>query len=378
MTTTRAPTHPYLSIVVPVHQGARVLPWSLEALAASDLPRECWELIVVDDASTDTTSLIAAQFADIVVRLPGKPRGPAYARNRGFEVARGECIVFVDADVCVHSGTLRQFARVFATEADVSAVFGSYDSKPPAKGLVSQYRNLLHHYTHHRNPGEAQTFWAGCGAVRAGVFREAGMYDEWHFTRPQIEDIELGHRIRALGHRIVLRPEIQGSHLKQWTLRGMVLTDLNDRGVPWTRLLVQEGQALAGGSLNIKNVEKVNTLLTCMAVVFVFAAIWTGRSQLLFGTIDCLLWVLFVNRSLYTFFESARGFFFALAVVPLHLLYYVLNGMAAFFGWMLHETVGEPIPDATTQAFAEVGVKSWPPVRVKHPSGAWRLPKPRE
>ena len=120
----------------------------------------------MDDASTDATALIAAEFADAVVRLPDRPRGPAYARNRGVEVARGDIVVFVDADVCVHTDTLRRFTAVFANEPDVSAVFGAYDTQPEAPQLVSQYRNLLHHFVHSQSAGEAETFWAGCGAIR--------------------------------------------------------------------------------------------------------------------------------------------------------------------------------------------------------------------
>ena len=235
---------PYLSVIVPAHQGQHVLPLALAALEASTLPREQWELIVVDDASTDDTAVVAAENADMVVRLSGKPHGPAYARNRGFEVTRGEVIVFIDADVCVHPDTLERFAALFRQEPDVGAGFGSYDANPPAEGFISQYRNLLHHYHHQISLGDAETFWAGCGAVRAGVFADADMYDEWRFPRPQIEDIELGQRIRSLGHRIVLRPEIQCAHLKRWTFRSMVQTDLKDRGVPWARLYQVDGAAM--------------------------------------------------------------------------------------------------------------------------------------
>src|SRR5688500_17903938 len=189
-----------LSVIVPARNAERVLPQSLGALRRSDLPRDEWELIVVDDASADATVSVARHYADLVVELPTTfPLGPAYARNRGCRVAAGDAFVFIDADVCVHSDTLRQFARLFTEDPTVGAAFGSYDMDPPAPGLVSQYRNLLHHYCHHRSRGEAETFWAGCGAVRRAVFVDAGMFDEWHYPRPQIEDIEFGARMRALG-----------------------------------------------------------------------------------------------------------------------------------------------------------------------------------
>jgi glycosyltransferase involved in cell wall biosynthesis len=162
---------------VPAHNGTKVLPQSLAALAASDLPRACWELIVVDDASSDATAELAASYADLVVRLAGAPHGPAYARNRGAEVARGDVVAFIDADVVVHPDTLRRLAWQCANDPKLGAVFGSYDDRPPSRGLVSQYRNLLHHYHHQESPGEAETFWAGCGAVRATVFRDRHLRD---------------------------------------------------------------------------------------------------------------------------------------------------------------------------------------------------------
>ena len=156
--------HAYLSVVVPVHQGADLLASSLSAIAGSDLPRSRWELIVVDDASSDETARIAARFADVVVRLPGRPHGTAYARNRGFEFTRGEYVLFINADVCVCPDTLTRFALVLTREPQVSAVFACFGACA-AGGLVSQYRNLRLRYYHHENSGVAETFSASCGAV---------------------------------------------------------------------------------------------------------------------------------------------------------------------------------------------------------------------
>ena len=358
---------PFMSVIVPVYQGARVLPRCLAALRASEMPPGSWELIVVDDASTDATALVAAEFADAVIRLPDRPRGPAYARNRGVELARGEIVVFVDADVCVHTDTLRRFSGVFAGDPNVSAAFGAYDTQPEAPQVVSQYRNLLHHYVHWQSAGEAETFWGGCGAIRRDVFLEAGRYDEWSYPRPQIEDVELGHRVRALGHRIVLRPEIQCTHLKRWTLRGVITGDFRDRGVPWTRMLIQQGLATKTRTLNLRTVEKLNTVLIWLALFTTIAAgvFRTWKLLALAGAAFAL--VILINRSLYGFFIRTRGLFFALAVLPLHTLYYINNGVAVLYGWTLHHLFGEPMPDATTQAYAEVGVDMWPPVPSKKP-----------
>ena len=356
------PDRPFLSVIVPAHQAAETLPRCLAALAESDLPRATWELIVVDDASTDDTAIIAAEHADTVVRLPRRPHGPAYARNRGFEVARGECVAFVDADVCVHPDTLSRFARVLMTEPEVSAVFGAYDDHPSERGIVSQYRNLLHHYVHSIGSGEAETFWAGCGAVRRSAFAEAGMYDEWRFARPQIEDIDLGYRMRALGHRIVLRPEIQGTHLKRWTFRGMVSTDLHARGVPWMRLLLQGGTVLRARTLNLRTVEKINTALVILATAFVIVAATLWDARWLAAAGFCIIPVAATNYDLLDFFAERRGVGFALAAFPLHLVYYLVSGTSAVLGWLLHELLGEAKPTPAVSAMSEVGARMWPPV----------------
>lgn len=363
-------SRPYLSVVMPAHRALAVLPRVMDALLASDLPRGEWEYIVVDDASPDATPALAARHADAVIRLPGPPQGPAYARNRGAEAARGEVLVFVDSDVCVHPTTLRQFAELFRAHPDIGAAFGSYDDRPPAPGLVSQYRNLLHHYHHQQNGGEAETFWAGCGAVRRALFLRAGKYDEWHYPKPSIEDIELGHRLRAHGARIVLRPEIQCTHLKQWTLKNMAKTDVQDRGVPWMRLLLQEERIGAMRSLNLKVQEKINTALAGLSgVAAVAAPVVDWRLLALIPLLGVPIFV--TNLPLYRFFRRTKGLRFTLAVLPLHYAYYLLNCISASLGFVLHHLIGEPQPRAAVQALAEVGLSSWPPVPARGKWSPW-------
>src|SRR4051794_7341101 len=95
-----------LSVIVPVRNGAATLARALRAILASDLPRDQFELIVVADGSTDGSAAIASRQADTVVRLTGLRSGLAYARNRGAELAAGEAVAFIDADVMVRPDTL--------------------------------------------------------------------------------------------------------------------------------------------------------------------------------------------------------------------------------------------------------------------------------
>jgi cellulose synthase/poly-beta-1,6-N-acetylglucosamine synthase-like glycosyltransferase len=317
-----------LSVIVPAYNGAHVLAEALPALRASDLPHESWELIVVDDASTDDTASVAERFANEVLCLDGAPRGPAYARNCGAQAARADILVFVDADVCVHSDTLRMFLEAFSDDPEVSAVFGAYDVEPRATGLVSQYRNLLHHFVHASEAGEASTFWAGCGAVRRSPFLEAGLFDAKRYPRPQIEDIELGYRLRSLGYRILLRPDIQGTHLKQWTLWGMVLNDVRDRGIPWMRLML-ERRDLVERTLNVRTEQRVLAGAAALALLALVAAAILGSGILVGVGVVSILVIVVRDFGIVRWFGRIRGPWIALGVVPLRLLYHLLNAAVA-------------------------------------------------
>lgn len=368
-------SRPKLSVIVPAHRAEAVLARSLPALMESTLPRSEWELIVVDDSSNDGTAVFAARFADAVVRLTGGPFGPAYARNRGVEICRGDIIVFIDSDVCVHPETLAAFRRTFEADGDIAAAFGSYDDHPSAPEWISQFRNLLHHWVHQRNAGDAETFWAGCGAVRRAPFVAIGMFDEWHYFAPEIEDIELGRRFRRAGHRILLRPDIQATHLKRWTLFGALSTDFRRRGVPWMRLLLSEDPASSHHSLNVQPVEKIFTALVCSGVLAIALSIFVGPGWPLAYGLAAIGTVVVYHRRFYRFLRRTGGGKLALFGIMLHIAYYVVNAFSVIAAWSLHHLFGEPTPPPIVIARASLELPSWPPVPKRPVMGVWGAPE---
>ncbi len=326
---------PRLSVIVPAFQCTPYLRVTLDALQRSTLPRAAWELIVVDDCSTDDTADFARTMADLVLTTTDGPRGPGCARNIGARHAHGDVVVFVDADVVVAPDTLALIdARM--QDRSIGAVFGSYDAYPSAPGTISQYRNLLHHYVHHENPGEASTFWAGCGAIRRTAFLAVGGFDERRFPRPQIEDIELGYRLRAMGETIILDPHVQGKHLKRWTLQGMIRTDLRERAIPWMHLLIERREILSTGPLNLRWRQKVLTLSTCLALLLVgVAAIMRDARWLLPAGLLAGLTIL-GDFALLAWFSRTRGLVFASTVLPLRWAFYIISGIGAAWAIATH------------------------------------------
>jgi cellulose synthase/poly-beta-1,6-N-acetylglucosamine synthase-like glycosyltransferase len=289
--------------------------------------------VIVDDGSSDGSAEVAERFADVLVRLEGRARGPALARNRGVEAARGGIVAFVDVDVIVHPDALPRMLEVLESDPALAAVFGAYDETPEASGFFSQYRNLLHRYVHLAGAGDADTFWAGCGAVRRAAFHEAGGFDAAAFPRPQIEDIDLGYRLRDRGWRIRLQPEIQGTHLKRWTLPGMIRTDVLDRGLPWMRLMLRRASP---GTLNVRRSEKIKTGLVALALLLALIALVSGSQVWLWPSLTTLAAALLANFPLYSWFAERRGVSFALGVVPMSVLYYALNAGCAATACALH------------------------------------------
>jgi hypothetical protein len=200
------------------------------------------------------------------------------------------------------------------------------------------------------------------------------MFDEWHYSRPQIEDIELGRRLRMHGHRIMLRPEIQGTHLKRWTLRDVMTTDFKHRGVPWTQLLLQEGPNASVNVLNIRPSEKICTALAGVGWLMLGTAALLGSLLPLVALPVIGLVIGLLNREFYQFIGRERGYRFALGMLPLHLMYYAINVVSVMMGWTLHMLVGEPQAPVTVMAGVGMDLKTWPPRPSRPRSGIWSPP----
>ena len=314
-----------ISVIVPVYNGADVLPSSLPPLLAMRRAGEIAEIIVVDDGSTDRTVAVATGLG-VVPMSSGGRLGPGGARNVAASAAIGDVLWFVDADVVVHDDAARLLASALATTG-AAAVFGCYDDQPTGKNFLSQYKNLVHHHYHHREPGAAATFWAGCGAVRKDVFLASGGFDAARYPYPSIEDIELGFRLRQRGLTIVLVPEIQGTHLKVWRLANLLHTDIARRALPWSRLILERSGL--PDVLNVGPGERVNAVLAAVLLASIALA-GVGWAPLWLPVV-AIAAVGIANRRLFAAFRRARGTLFAIAGVAFHQIYYVYSG--AVFAW---------------------------------------------
>ncbi len=375
-----------VSVVVPVFNGGDDFDRCLDAVFSTDWP--VFECIVVDDASSDRqTARIAARHG-AQLECMEQQGGPGLARNLGVDKARGEIIFFTDADVLLHADAIGKAVAALESDPGLGAVFGSYDDAPGHSSFLSRYRNLYHHWNHQVGNEEASTFWTGCGAIRREVFLEVGGFNAV-YGKPSIEDIELGYRLRAAGHRIRMLKTMLGTHLKQWKFWDMLRTDVLRRGVPWVVLLLRYRSAPADLNLNLwARVATVSAALLLLVmlllplaghalavvptlVLFLAALIcsrlaqdaeqermrnkWKSPMAFLVGILMPLLalvwlmdpWALLplllvavivrADTGFYQLLVKRGGIAFAIAVIPLQVLFFTgcaLSVFLGFFSWL--------------------------------------------
>ncbi len=317
---------PLVSVIVPVYNGSNFLNKCLDALFTSNY--SSFEVIVVDDGSTDDSAAISLTKGATVLHTP-RQSGPAAARNFGAKKVAGDILLFVDADVVVKSDTISKVAARFEEQPEIAALFGSYDDEPAEKNFLSQYKNLCHHFVHQHSNSEASTFWAGLGAIRREVFLAVGGFDSHRFAIPSIEDIELGIRLRETGHRILLDKDIQAKHLKKWETVSLLRTDIFCRAVPWSKLLLTSQPII--NDLNLKTADRLSAVLVGLSIALLPFVIL--QPYLLAVVAVFLLAILWLNRELFQFFLKTKGLLFTIGAFPWQLLYFFYSGTTFVVCW---------------------------------------------
>lgn len=315
---------PTVAVIIPAYNAVATLPGCLDAISVMNWQPD--ELILFSDGSTDETDAMARAAGATVIRNNGKPMGPGHGRNEAAKAAKSDLLLFVDADVVI-SPTALELLVADMQEHRAKAAFGSYDDAPWSQRVTSLYANLRHHYVHQHAKREAKTFWSGLGLIDRELFLSLGGFDVEMFKHPSIEDIELGARVVAAGHRIRMVPEALCKHWKDWSLWRVWHTDVVRRAAPWSRLIVdgKTGEA----DLNISHVERVKSLLALLVVVGLFgtlvAAVAMPRAAGPILALTGLLALLYIwlNRDFFGFLAKRLGFVRSLGAMAMHLCYHI-------------------------------------------------------
>ena len=208
---------PVLSVIIPTFNRAPILRRCLAQLAAQTLPAERFEVIVVDDGSSDDTAQVIAAAG--VQHERQANLGPAAARNRGLQRARGQWVLFLNDDALLEPQALQIHLEEHARRGPKAAVLGSFPMHPDFVRLDGPVGHCLNHsdlvfdywrmgpdkaYDHHH------FYTCNLSIAREFVLRHGG-FDEG-FVRMGAEDIELGLRLQLDGCQIFYRPDCIARH----------------------------------------------------------------------------------------------------------------------------------------------------------------------
>lgn len=236
--------YPHVSVVVPVRNAADTIADCVDSLLALAYPSDRFEVLVVDNASTDGTPAILERYADRVRLLHEPSRGASHARNTGIRQARGEVVAFTDADCRVDPSWLTEIVPAVSDE-DVGLAGGPILATRPCN-YVERFGERIH--DHER----AITFCvppyvitANCTA-RKSTLQAVGGFDP-AFLRTQ--DADLAFRVWGAGHRLVFAGGAIVYHRNERTLRGLMGEGFQ-HGL-WTVPLFRRHRSLPGAGRRI-------------------------------------------------------------------------------------------------------------------------------
>ncbi|GAB7079949.1 glycosyltransferase [Megalodesulfovibrio paquesii] len=204
------------SVIIPAYNAAASLPHTLRSLVRQKFPRESFEIIVVDDGSTDDTAARCKPWVDAgtvrwLQHLDGRNHGPAAARNLGAQHARGEVVVFTDADCRPEPEFLANILEKFGNPS-VDAAQGAYRTLQRQLTARFAQAEFESRYALHEDGGPVDLVATYAAAFRRAVFLEAGGFDVSYPTANN-EDTEFSYRLLALGKRLVFAPGALVRHL---------------------------------------------------------------------------------------------------------------------------------------------------------------------
>ena len=304
---------PFISVIIPNHNGEKTIGRCLDAAFASQYPN--FEVIVVDDCSTDSSTAIIDKYPCRLMRLP-EHGGASKARNTGAQNSKGDVLFFIDSDCLLQPDTLATAAAAYQQEGPGVVLGGTYTWLPYDQTFFSIFQSVYIHYSETKNTENPDYIATHAMLVAKVLFLKSGGFNEQFM--PILEDVEFSHRLRKNGIRLLMTPDIQVQHIFNFSLLKSMRNGIR-KSKYWSIYSIKNRDLLSdSGTASLE--FKFNVLACFINILLVLTGIilasWAFALPvlLLFGS------NLFLNRNLVAAFHRVRGPFFAIFA----LLYYTL------------------------------------------------------
>ncbi len=313
-----------VSVIIPNYNGSATIERCLEAAFSSDYT--CYEVIVVDDCSTDNSVEIIGKFPCTLVKLERRS-GAAKARNQGALRSKGQILFFTDADCVIATDTLSRAVRSIAGQ-ETSVIGGTYTRIPYDDTFFSTFQSIFVNYSETKNtvPDYVATH---AMAIAPELFMKAGGFPEDFM--PILEDVEFSHRLRRSGSGLIMDPSLLVRHIFNFTLTRS-LRNAFRKSLFWTAYSLGNRDILADSGTASREL-KVNVASFSLSVFLLLIFSLSGTVFLLFLLPLVTALNLLSSRALIGAFHHTKGLSFAVAATLYYaLLYPVAVGAGALAG----------------------------------------------
>ena len=319
----------HITVIVPVYNGAATLAGCLDALYASTY--EDFDVIVVDDGSTDATAETASRYPCRLLSLP-ENMGAAQAKNEGAQVAQGDILFFTDADIHVQPDSLSYVAESLS-DAQVDGVVGLLAETCPYANFASQFKNLWMHFTYRRQPRRVGLFFTSAAAIRRPIFLQEGGFDRHYAGASITEDIEFGQRLLSRDYFVVMDQRLTVEHQRRYTLGEVLRTDLfRARGLTQTWLRNRVSATKRAHYASVPWYFGAGVSALGLATLFLVLALFLWATWPLAGAGLAVLAALALNAPFLAALYGWRGLGFGLRSAGALLLDLYASGMGIALG----------------------------------------------
>lgn len=309
-----------IRIVIPTYNSERTIEKCLKAVYSSDY--KDFEVVVVDDGSTDNTVKLANKFPCKLIKSTVN-KGPAHVRNVGAKNCNKNYLLFIDSDVIIKEDTISKLITRVQKEK-VEAVIGSYTTIPINPSKYSIYHNLFQYYYYFLRTAQQSKittlFWTGCGLVETKAFNQIGGFREEDKYKSSEDDM-LGYDLTNNRNEIYIDIDITVYHDHYYNFKSL-LRNYFVRAEGTAQTIFKSENKLEGhGYFNLSN---------WIGLIFSFLFI----STLPFTVFSFIFLVVFLlaNYKFYLLVFKETNTFFAIFSIIINYICYISTGLGAFVG----------------------------------------------
>ncbi len=313
------------SIIIPVYNAQDTLKACLDSIFS--LKNKDFEVIIVDDKSTDKSLYIANKYPCKIITLE-ENGGAGSARNAGKDKSQGEILVFIDSDVVIKNNTLNLIEESFKEDTDVIAITGMLARECHFNDFFSQYKNLYMNFIFKKCPRHVDFLYGSIIAIRRDSFLKFN--EKIKLT----DDTELGQRYKESGKNILLNHGLEVIHLKKYSFWSIIK---NDFSVPfwWAKsFMMHKGYLDILKKKRFAHARMSQILSILASYLFIMSLIlwnYPGAGLISFFLLSLLL---LLNFEFFLFLYTEKGTIFMIKSILFTYMDMLIMGLGIISGFI--------------------------------------------